>query len=217
MILLLIQSKLIETALEKLPSNYFWYFIPFVVLGIILYKTLKGEFRYILNFRWERKKNLLELLKTIEETNFDSQNTKVFLKDSLENDIFQKQTKIKTSSEMRSSILKFYYKNNQEISWNRIKGAWKYFKIDANKNAYIQLSRQDKMIMSFQYMFLIVCSLLFILFYMSMIVFNLNEEYKLLFLSISLCLAVLEIYVANSYSKRRAANIIQKLDETDIA
>jgi hypothetical protein len=109
-------STLFKEAIEKLPSEYHWQIILLAFIIVVISRILKGDFKYFFNFKFERKKSTLELLKSIEEVQFQSGATKSLLKDSLENDIFKKQMGIRTEIELRKSILEFYQANKENIT-----------------------------------------------------------------------------------------------------
>jgi hypothetical protein len=140
-----ILDKGIQLALAGNNASVAWLLVTIAFIARLLYSIAKGDFKYIFNWNLQRKESLIELLKSINATDFDSQNTKVILKETIEYDLFKRQTKMNVSMEMREKILQLYYDNKSLISWNRVKQAASYLHLNEDQEVYVKLSFTDNL------------------------------------------------------------------------
>lgn len=137
--------KGIQLALAGNNASVAWLLVTIALLARLLYSIAKGDFKYMFNWSLQRKESLIELLKSINATDFDSHNTKLILKETIEYDLFKRQTKLNVSMEMREKILQFYYDNKSLISWNRVKQAASYLHLNKDQEVYVKLSFADNL------------------------------------------------------------------------
>ena len=184
--------------------------IAFLVVRII-YSTIKGEFKFIFNLNFERKKSILELLKSLDEISFESNETKFILRELLENDIFQKQTGIRTGVEKRKKILKFYQEYDGEISLETIKDGYSYICTNKRQNIYVRYTTFEKIWIWILSILLSLAAISFIVTSSFLAISEINEEQKHIFLLVNLVVAVLSYFLSISIRKLLAAKKMKKV------
>lgn len=211
LILLIIPEFLSKLIFSHIPTSMFWLALIIFLVTRLIYLTIKGDFRYIFNLKFERKKSTLELLKSLDEIKFNSDDTKLILSELLENEIFQKQTGIRTEIEKRKSVLRFYQEHKNQISWDTIKDAYSFFRRNNNQKVSIKYSTFEKTCL---WILSVLLSFAAILFITTSCVLTFGEISKMeehTLLLVNFVIAALSYFLSISIRNLHAAKRIKKI------
>ncbi len=122
-------NKLIDHLIESVNLGNIW--VGFIMLAII-YVLKKEPFKIFAHFSERKSKDIDQALNLLESEKLTKESNEL-IKEYIEKYTFKKYYGIYANKEMRSALLKFYQKHQNDISWYDLKIAYSLYKLDGSK------------------------------------------------------------------------------------
>ena len=139
-------NLLVGTVIQAVDNNYF------IVIPIIMTIYILINIKQVLSFFHDLKRSKIKKITEALGSNYLTQNTREFIQKELENEYFKLVTGIYIEKPFREELLKIHTESNGNISFWKIKQAFKYIFFFDSK-VEIKITRCDELEKWFHFLF----------------------------------------------------------------